>query len=188
MAAFLSYNEWQCGHEQGILLRSIHDLKNLFTIPYSGTVETASAQAWRLIQHHAPHVRHAVVRRPIDDVMKSMLAVDLDGYASYDVPRLRKVMEYGDRMLAEISRQPGVLTLRFTDLDTRAGCKALFEHCLPHHFDSGWWEHMRDRNVQVNVSSVIRYYHENKTEIEAFKAELWSDMRRLRRSNHITRH
>lgn len=183
MAAFLSYNEWKCGHEQAILLRSIYDIKRLFSLDYTGTVETASAQAWRIIKHHAPHVKHAVVLRPIDDVMASMVKT-----AEYDVPRLRKVMEYGNRMLLELSQQPGVLTLDFSDLDTRDGCQVLFEHCLPYRFESGWWDTLRDQNIQCNVPNYIRYYYENKADVEAFKSVLWKELRQLRRTNHITRH
>lgn len=187
MAAFLSYNEWRCGHEQAILLRSVSDIKYLFSLPYSGTVETASAQGWRIITHHAPHVKHAVVLRQIDDVMQSMLNIKMDGF-SYDAPRLRKIMEYGDRMLREVAAQPGVLTLNYSDLDTERGCRQLFEHCLPYRFELGWWKHMRDCNIQVNVPSVIRYYHEHRPEIETFKSDLWGELRHLRRSRQITRH
>lgn len=183
MAAFLSYNEWKCGHEQAILLRSISDMQYLFSLPYTGTVETASAQGWRIIKHYAPQVRHAVVLRPIEDVVESMVKT-----AEYDVPRLRRVMSYGDRMLRELAQQPGVLTLNYSDLDTERGCRWLFEHCLPYHFNPGWWREMRDKNIQCSVPAYIQYYHENKPKIEAFKSLLWKELRRLRRDNLITRH
>jgi hypothetical protein len=187
MAAFLSYNEYRCGHEQAILLRSISDLKRLFAIPYSGTVETAAAQAWRLIKHHVPHARHVVVLRNVDDVMESMLRINTAEF-SYDANALRRMLEYGDRMLHEVARQPGVLTLLSSDLDTEYGCRAIFERCLPYRFDRGWWLNLKGKNIQCNVQNYIRYYHEHKTEVENFKSLLWKDMRRLRRDNLITRH
>lgn len=183
MAKFLSYNEWQCGHEQAIFMRSVYDIKRLFSLNYTGVVETAAAQGWRIIKHHVPHIRQVVVKRPIEDVMKSMVKT-----AEYDVPRLRKVMEYGNRMLDEISGQPGVLTLDFDSLGTMEGCAALFEHCLPYRFDSGWWKSLKGQNIQLGVPEVITYYHEHKPEIEAFKSAMWREMRALRRSNQITRH
>ena len=187
ISAFLSYNEWKCGHEQAILLRSIHDMKNLFDIPYSGTVETASAHAWRIIQYHAPHVRHAVILRSVDEVMESMMRLDTQEF-SYNPHTLRPMLEYGNRMLHELAQQRGVLTLKASDLDTECGASLLFRHCLPHRFDPGWWKSLRDKNIQCDVPQYIRYYHTHKTDVEAFKSLLWREMRALRRDNRITRH
>lgn len=187
LAEFLSYKDWQCGHEQAIFLRSVDDIKRLFALPKTGVVETAAAQAWRIIHHHVPNIKAVVVRRPIDDVMRSMVNIDLQGEAYYDVPRLRKVMEYGNRMLDEISKQPDVLTVDFDDLSTMQGCKVIFEHCLPYEFDRGWWEFMVDQNIQVDVLSVIRLYHENRPQIEGFKKHLWREMRHLAQTGHISK-
>ncbi len=187
MAEFLSYKDWTCGHEQAIFLRSIDDIKRLLSLPRVGVVETAAAPAWRIIHHHVPGLKAVVIRRPIDDVMMSMVNVDLNGEAQYDIPRLRRVMEYEYRLLDEIASQPGVLSLEFSDLSTREGCKRLFEFCLPYEFDEGWWEYIRQQNIQVDVLSVIRLYHENREEIEGFKKTLWREMRHLAQSGHISR-
>lgn len=162
-------------------MRSIQDIKTLLDRPKTGTIETAAAQAWRIIDRTVPDIKRVVVRRNTDDVMRSMLATDLNGYAQYDAPRLRKVMDYGNRMLDQVAAQDGVLTLSFDELDTEEGCKRLFEHCLPYPFDSGWWEYMKALNVQVDVPSVIRLYHENKTEIDGFKKILWRELRQMAR-------
>lgn len=170
-------------------MRRIEDLKSLLAFPRIGTVETAGAQAWRLFHYYNPDVNAVVVRRPVADVVKSMLAIDLHGYAMYDAPRLEKVMAYGDRMLDEVSRElPGCLTLDFDDLATEHGCKALFEHCLPFDFDQNWWRLISLENVQVNVAEHIRYYHENRAEIDGFKKTCWRELRRLREAGEITRH
>jgi hypothetical protein len=187
LAEFLSYKDWTCGHEQAIFLRSVDDIKRLFSLPRTGVVETAAAQAWRIIHHHVPGLKAVVIRRPIDDVMRSMVNVDLRGEAHYDLPKLRKVMEYGDRMLCEIAEQPGVLSLDFDDLDTIQGCKAIFEHCLPYEFDYGWWEYMVMQNIQVDVLSVIQLYHQNRPEIEGFKKSLKREMRHLAQAGHISK-
>jgi hypothetical protein len=188
LAEFLSYKDWTCGHEQAIFLRSIDDIKRLLSLPKTGVVETAAAQAWRIIHHHVPNIKAVVIRRPIDDVMRSMVNVDLRGEAQYDLDRLRNVMEYGDRMLREIAGQPGVLSLDFDDLDTMQGCKRLFEFCLPYEFDQGWWEYMVMQNIQVDVLSVIQHYHQNKPEIEGFKKQCWRELRHLAQSGLISKH
>lgn len=185
LASYLSYKDWQCGHETAILLRSVQDVKGLFALQNVGVVETAAAQAWRILKHHIPNLKMAVIRRPIDDVVQSMMNINLHGRFHYDADRLRKVMEYGDRMLNEISEQPGTLTLSFSDLETEVGCKAIFEHCLPYEFDPDWWGTMKDRNVQVDVAGVIQYYHDHKDAIEAFKRSLRSELRTLVHNGHI---
>lgn len=188
LAEFLTYKDCRCAHEQAIFLRSIDDIKRLFSLPNTGCVETASAQAWRIIQHHVPNIKMVVIKRPIDDVMQSMVNIDLHGYAAYDIPRLRKVMEYGNRMLDEVSEQPGVLTIDFSELDTAEGCAKVFEFCLPHEFDPGWWSYMQAINVQADVIGTIRYYHENKPAIEGFKKIMWREMRALARQGIISKH
>lgn len=189
MAEFLTYGGWGCWHEQSIYMRRIEDLKALLSNPGIGTVETAAAQGWRLLHHYNPDVNAVVVRRPIDDVVRSMMATDLKGEAHYEEASLRKIMEYGDRMLSDVSANcHNCLTLDFADLATKDGCAALFEHCVPFAFDNDWWTEMAAKNVQADVLAAIRYFHENRAEIQGFKKLLWRDLRRLRTSGEITKH
>ncbi len=189
MSKFLSYGGWGCWHEQACFMRSIEDFKTILSAPRIGTVETAMAPGWRLLHHYSPNINTVVVRRPIPEVVKSMLNTDLKGYATYDPGKVQKIMEYGDRVLAEISdKVPNCLTLDFADLSTKDGCAALFEHCLPFQFDQGWWEEVAAENVQVDVSEYVRYYHENRPEIDGFKKLCWRELRRLRVSGQITKH
>lgn len=186
LSEFLTYGEYNCGHENAIYMRSIADIKALFK-PNSGTVETAAAQAWRIIHHHIPGLRAAVIRRPVDEVIDSVLKVPLNGVATYDEIRLQKIMAYGDRVLKQISALPGVLTLNYSDISNEDACAALFEHCLPYEFDQPWWEWMKGRNVQANVPGIIRYYHENKSAIEGFKLTLKRELRTLYKNGQIDR-
>lgn len=188
MSSFLTYGGWICGHEQAIFLRHVSDITKFFSHENVGTVETAAAQAWRIIKHHVPNIRQAVVRRPLADVFDAMMNVDLVGYAQYDQEKLWKVMAYGNRMLDEVACQPGTLRLEFDELDCPEGCKKLFEFCIPYEFDFDWWERMRKRHIEVSVPRVIQYYHDNITDIMAFKKELWREMRHLTKSGAISRH
>lgn len=157
-------------------------------MPFTGVVETAAAQGWRVIRHHVPEIKQVVIRRPLQDVYDAMLNVDLHGYATYDKDRLWKAMAYGNRMLDEISALPDTLTLDFSDLDTREGCKTLFEFCLPYQFEDWWWEDLKTRNIQVSVPEYIQYYHEHKADIDSFKRKMWQELRYLAKSGQITRH
>ena len=188
MAQFLSYGSYRCGHEQAIFLRDVMDIPRLLRMPFTGVVETAAAQGWRVIRHHVPEIKQVVIRRPLQDVYDAMLNVDLHGYATYDKDRLWKAMAYGNRMLDEISALPDTLTLDFSDLDTREGCKTLFEFCLPYQFEDWWWEDLKTRNIQVSVPEYIQYYHEHKADIDSFKRKMWQELRYLAKSGQITRH
>ena len=124
-------------------------------MPFTGVIETAAAQGWRIIRHHVPEVKQVVVKRPVQEVYEAMLNIDLQGYATYDERGLRKIISYGDRMLDEISALPDTLTLNFSDLDTREGCKKLFEFCLPYQFEGLVVGGFESENIQVSVPEYI---------------------------------
>lgn len=189
MSKFLSYGGWTCWHEMAIFMRSIEDFKTILQEPRIGTVETAMAPGWRLLHHYNPNINAVVVKRPLEDVVKSMMATDLKGVAHYDKDSLTRIMEYGNRMLDDVAENvPGCLKLEFANLSTREGCKALFEHCLPFEFDENWWAEMSGQNVQVDVAEYVKYYHLNRPEIDGFKKLCWRELRRLRTAGEITKH
>ncbi len=170
-------------------MRKIEDFQTILSWPRIGTVETAMAPGWRLLHHYAPNINCVVVKRPLPDVVRSMMATDLRGVATYEKESLTRRMEYGNRMLDDIAANvPGCLKLDFADLDTAEGCKALFEHCLPFEFNAAWWEERRAENVQVDVANYVRYYHQNRPEIDGFKKTCWRELRRLRQAGEITKH
>lgn len=179
LARFLTYGGWDCGHERAPFMRSLADVREFFAHPRIGSVETAAAQGWRVLAHHVPGLRQVVIRRPVDDVVRSVLGIDLGGVATYDAAKLRKIMEYGDRCLAEIERQPGVLSITFSDLERPDACAAIFERCTGIPFNREWWKHLSGKNVQVDVPSQIRYYHEHIGGIVAFKRAMRTELRRL---------
>lgn len=182
LAAFLTYGDWTCHHEQAIHMRSMDDVRRLFATPFTGTVETGAMQGWWLIHHYVPGIRAVVIRRPVEDAVRSMLAVDVSGVAVYDEPRLWRVMEYGDRMLEQISRVPGVLRVGFDELATCDGCARVFEYCLPYKFDIAWWDDMKDRNIQVDMKEFLRNYYKIRDNVENFKTLCYSELRTLRRN------
>ena len=186
LSRFLSYRDWACYHEQAIRMRSLADVRYFFGHPRRGTVENSAAQGWRIIHHAVPGIRAAVIRRPIDEIMDSILCVDLRGIVSYDAGVLRNGLNYGDRMLRQIGEQPGVLTLDYRDLATDAGCAAIFEHCLPYRFDRAHWLALRDHNIQIDVAGYLLYFQQNREAIERFKSACFAELMALTRAGAIT--
>lgn len=179
LAAFLSYGDWHCYHEHAIRLRSVEQAVSLLRQPNIGCAETGAAPGWQILEHYLPEMNRVVIRRPVGDVVSSMLAVDVSGVAVYDVERLVKNMERSSRDLAKISARPGVLTMDYADLEREDACAAVFEHCLPYRFDREWWRWMHDQNIQADVKSVLQYYFDNRDAVEGFKHACKSELRRL---------
>ena len=185
LSRFLSYGAWTCHHESSLAMRSMDDVSAFFRQPNTGAADTAAAWGWRILKHRFPDMKMVVVRRPVDDVVSAVLSMDVGDVVTFDAVALRKKMEYGARMLDQISAQPGVLTVNFTDLNQPETCATIFEHCLPYRFDREWWEGLRGQNVQADAGGMMAFYHQNKVAIEAFKRACMSELRSLARSGAI---
>jgi hypothetical protein len=179
LSTFLSYDGWTCHHEMAIHMRSVDDVRAFFAQPKTGTCETAAGQGWRILHHHVPDLRAVVVRRHVDDVVDAMMAVDVEGVATYDRAKLRANMEYGARVLDQISARPGVLTVDYEALERKDVCAAVFEHCLGVDMPDAWFERWRGVNVQADVKAVLNYYFQHRTEIDSFKRAMKSELRQL---------
>lgn len=156
LSRFLTYGDWLCGHEELRHMRSMDDIRSWFTQPCVGTVETAGAPWWRLLDNVAPDARVVVVRRPVDEVVESLLAVP---GVVFDRARLEPLMRRLDRKLGQIEKRlPGVMTVPFRDLEKEETCAAIFEHCLPYQHDHARWEWLNGVNVQVSLPALLRHH------------------------------
>ena len=179
LARFLSYGGWTCHHEIAIQMRSIDDVIELFSRSKTGTAETGITPGWKLLHHLVPNLRAAVIRRPVDEVVEAVLAVDVSGVATYDRAVLRRNMEYMDRCLERIAADSEALVVNYSDLEREETCATLFERCLPFEFDRDWWESLRAQNIQADVKSMLRYYLANREAINRFKTTCKAEVRRL---------
>lgn len=187
LAKFLSYKDWHCRHEYAIYMRDMGDVRDFLSQPNTGCVETAAAPGRYLIKHTIPDIREVVVLRPVQEVVESTMRMDVSGVATYDRKTLQRNMEYGDRVLRKIAKDPSVLVVRYEDLNLEETCAKIFEHCLPYAFDKNWWDKIKNENVQVDAKSFFRYYFANKDVIENFKKHCKSELRKLFRTGEIPR-
>jgi len=177
LSRFLTYNDYTCYHEQAIFARSLSDIKTFFK-GNMGTAETAAAQGRPLIHYVCPDIKEVVILRPVNEVVESMIKA-AEGIAAYNKPLLQRNMEYGDRQLRKMAKDPNVLCVDYADLQNEKTCAMIFEYCLPYQFDKDWWEFMKNKNVQANVGAIINYYHRHRADIEGFKRHCKSELRRL---------
>ena len=185
LSEFLTYGPWFVEREIAIGMRSLDDVANWFACPNVGTVETAACYGHWLLRQAVPGIREAVVRRPVEAVIQSSLAAGEAVGITYDESHLRRLLTYGERMLTKISARPGVLTLDYADLETEAGCRAIFEFCLETSFNREWWLRWRDVNVQISLLDLVRYYAANLAEITTWKQTAKAELRHLVRTGKL---
>jgi hypothetical protein len=162
LSCFLNYGDWQCGHDEIRHCRSLDDVKSWLAQPCTGSVETAGAPFWRLLLHYQPDVRIVTIRRPVDEVLRSLVATGVTFDASLG-PLMRRL----DHKLDQIEhRVPGVRSLTFDELQDETKCAALFEHCLPYRHDHARWQTFDQTNMQVNLHHTVRYFMAHRTQLE----------------------
>ena len=187
LSNFLTYRAWECHHEAAIFMRSMEDVKAFFSSPKVGCAETAVVLGRELIRSVVPDIKEVVILRPVDEVIESVMKVDLTGVASYDRFRLQKVTEHQNRALQKVAKDKNVLVINYADLNREEACAAIFEYCLPFKFDKEWWKWLKDTNIQIDLKAMLGYYHKNKDAIEGFKKTCKSELRRLVESGSINR-
>jgi len=181
LSKFLTYKDYTCTHEMAMTFREVDDFRNHFK-ENIGSCETGVAQGWWMIQRVLPGIKTVVVKRPVEEVLQSLKALDLGPYSFFDWGRLEHLMHYGDKMLDQISNHPGVLTVQFKDLKRMETCASVFEHCLPYKFDIKHWSQLKNQNLQINFRELIRYRHAHKPEIDRFKRLCKQELIKIRRT------
>jgi hypothetical protein len=107
---------------------------------------------WRILVRDQPSARIAVVRRPVNDVLAALARQGVGGAT------VEAMIRACDRKLDQIERRvPGVLSVRFDDLEREDVCAALFGHCLGQPHDPAWWRMWDARHVSGDLTAQVRY-------------------------------
>jgi hypothetical protein len=139
-------------------VRSLADVQAWLSLPNTGTCETAAAPFWRLLPKYRPDARVVVVRRPVEEVVESLMRLDMGGEFAFDRPELIRAMWRFDAKLRQMAlRLPNVLSVEFSDLKQESVCARIFEHCLPYKHDSEWWQTLDAMNLQCSMPALMRY-------------------------------
>ena len=67
----------------------------------------------------------------------------------------------------------------------RLACAAVFEHCLPYKFDSGWWNWLSTKNVQPDLLALAQLSQLREREIKSLGRECRHLLFRLGRQGHL---
>ncbi len=172
LARFLSYGEYECAHEQLRHMRSMADVRAWLAQDYVGAAETGAAPWWRLVRHIRPDARVLVVRRPVEEVVNSLMALDLRGVVTLDRATLTAEIHRLDRRLDLIEhRVPRALSVSFADLGQEAVCARVFEHCTGYRHDPAWWRLGEAVNVQANMRALMRHHAAHCGQMERLASE-----------------
>lgn len=177
LSRFLSYRDWHCGHEELRHMRGLDDVRSWLAQEKTGTAETSAAPWWRMIAKYRPDIRVLVVRRPVAEVVDSLMALGL--FRDRDV--MAKAMARLDAKLSQAERRmPNVLSVRFENLKCEATCARAFEHCLGLPHDAAWWRGLASVNIQCSMQALIRYAAANMPQLTRLasiaKQEILTDL------------
>ena len=163
LSAFLSYAPWTCHHDAAALMDSLDDVSQFLRMKNTGICETALAFAARALYRLNQDARVVVVRRPAPDVAASLAA------QGYILPPA--YFEAENRALDRAAAIPGALSVSFDALETEAGARAVFEHCLQLPFDHDWWARLSGRNIQTDLPAAISLGANRRPYFDAMRAE-----------------
>lgn len=149
LSRYLTYGDWQCGHDELVHARSMADVKSWLSQPATGTIETLAAPFWRL----AKDIKSVVIRRPVDEVLHSLAN---QGFR-IDQPMISHIKRLDAKLDQIEHRVPNVMSVEFKSLTSEDIIKQIFEYCLPYQHDPVWYNSMRDLNLQINMNHVRRY-------------------------------
>lgn len=181
LSRFLSCGAWHCGHDEMRHVRSMEDITDWFSQPCTGTVETAAAPWWRLIQRLRPDIRTVVIRRPVAEVVESCMNLGIP----FDQEKLAANLTKMDRKLDQIEhRVSDVMSVPYSALADEGVCSKLFRHCLPMDMPHDYWEAFDRTNLQTSMLAALRYMAAHSKPLERFArvatARIVADMQRDR--------
>jgi hypothetical protein len=162
LSCWLNYGDWQCGHDEIRHCRSLDDVKSWLAQPCTGSVETAGAPFWRLLLHYRPDVRVVTIRRPVEDVLRSLRATGV----AFDTTLGPLIHRLNHKLDQVEQRIPSVRSFTFDELRTESACAALFEHCLPYRHDPVRWRTFDQTNMQINLHHMMRYFAAHRVQLE----------------------
>lgn len=153
-------------------MRTMSDVRAWLSQDAVGTCETAAAPWWRLLQRYRPGARVVVVRRPVAEVVKSLMGINFYGPTPFDRAALTERMTRADAKLGQIERRvSGALSVDFAALNDESTCARVFEYCLPYAHDTVHWRSLAGVNVQISMPGMARYVLAHISQIEALASQ-----------------
>lgn len=144
MSHWLGSQDMLVGHDIGIGCKSVKEFSTKLCGTYDGSCETGSMFAWKLIRDRVPGVKFVVVRRPREQVAKSLQTLGVNDVDDELAAR--------DAYLDEVEVQPETVRIEFDELSKPVCAKLIMDHICPEiPFDPELWGKINDMNIQLNM-------------------------------------
>lgn len=136
------------GHDLAIGEDSVRSWLDCLWHGRTGTVETGTPELGLLVPVAMPGAKIVTIRRPLDDVVRSLHGIGIGQDGLVDELQRR------ERVLDQLELR-GAERVGFADLADPSCCAWLFEHLTGLRFDFDWWQVASSRNVQVDVEATL---------------------------------
>lgn len=186
LSQFLTFGGWHCGHEQLRYMRGLDDVKAWLNTPMTGSAETAAAPFWRLLKRIRPDCRILIVRRPVAEVVDSLMRVR---GAKFEKDRVVKMAHGLSAKLDQVQdRASNAVSIDFDRLGTWDGCHFVLQYCLGIADDMGWVADTMRHNIQCDLPGMMRYHAANKPQLDRLAATAkQAELAAIRRSRpHVS--
>lgn len=150
------------GHDLAIEADSIQAWLDLLW-PLAGTCETAAALAWPLLAKAMPGGKVVTIRRPIEEVERSL--------ANFGIQGVRDELALRDAAL-DAAEAAGALSIPFAELEDVNCCAWLYEHLTGAPFDFNHWQRWSRTNSQVDMPVVLARQAERASQLAGLRAEV----------------
>lgn len=154
LSRFLSYADWNCGHDELRHCRSLDDVTTWLSQPRVGSVETIASPFWRILPRVAPDAKILVIRRNREEVIHSLMSVP---GVTFDRDVLGKALLGFDRKLDQIEARLPCMSVDFADLADEGTCASIFEYCLPYLHDPARWAALAAINIQIDFPGMVKH-------------------------------
>ena len=163
LSRFLSHGATKCGHDELRHVRGLDDIQSLLSMPNYGSVETAAAPWWRLLHAMSPGLRTVIVRRPVSEVVESLIATG----TPFDRDHITAAMQRLDAKLDQIkARVPGALEVQFSDLSRWETCAKVFEHCTGQRLERSWFDLAQPLRLVIDFEAMVRHFKAHRPQLE----------------------
>ena len=164
MSHWLGSQDMLVGHDIGIGCKSVKEFATKFCGTYDGSCETGSMFAWKLIRDRVPGVKFVVVRRPREQVARSLQQFGINDFDDELAER--------DEYLDEVEVQPESIRIEFDDLSKPEAAQHVMGHIAPEiPFDLELWGKLNEINVQLNMAQRFDRLRQFAPDTEALKAD-----------------
>lgn len=164
LSAFLSYEGRRCGHDLLVHSNSIAEFGRKLDA-HHGSCETGAMLGWRLLADRYREMRFVLIRRSVEDVLRSIEAKGITIPISTLVER--------DEMLEAMGQLPGVRQYAFADLNNEEVMKEIWQFCLGSvEWDREWWMQMCKINIQIDLGQRLAELRDRQIQLAGLVEEV----------------